>query len=297
MGYPKCPGYVPAAIEAAEAVNQVPQTVAAIEAELVAKQRADRAFQPIHPLYPIFVLGVLMWVILSLCVFILPKFRAVFEEQHSALPAPTTWLIDIAEIFYGTPLLFLLLLLFVGLTILVIVKKFRCRRPENLSFWSKAADRLKWNLPLLRRIEWNYSMARLLNIIRLALISGRTVNEAIDAAMKLDVNWCIHRRLSRWRDKVEAGQNVSQAARQCGLGQSLAWAFDTSIHDGCDTPAILENVEEFHRNSYRGRVAVARQVLWPCVVLCLALGVGFVVYALFLPMINMIYTSMGETMP
>lgn len=45
------------------------------------------------------------------------------------------------------------------------------------------------------------------------------------------------------------------------------------------------------------RLTVARQVLWPCVVLCLAVGVGFVIYAMFTPMVGMIYHSMGETLP
>ncbi len=295
MGYPKCPGYVPAAIEAAEAINQVPQTVAAIEAELVAQQRAKFAFRPIHPFYPIALIGVLLWRLLYTCEFVMPKFKAVFEEQQSALPAATSWLISSAQFLEViAPLLFLL---FVGATILVIVKKFRSRRPEDLSFLSKAADRIKWRLPLLRRFEWNYSMVRLLNILRLALISGRTVNEAIDAALKLDVNWCVHRRLRRWRDKVEGGMDVSRAAFQCGMGPSLAWAFDASIHHGCDTPAILENLEHFHRNGYQNRLTVARQVLWPCAMLCLAAGAGFVIYALFAPMIAMTQSYTGSAMP
>jgi type II secretory pathway component PulF len=295
IGYPKCPGFVPAAIEAAESVNQVPQTMAAIEMELVALRRSGHDYRPVHPLYPMAITATLLFVVSFLSIFVLPKFRYIFKEQEYNLPAATTWFMDGAGVLGEFAIL--LFLLFLLLTVLVIVRKFRSRRPEDLSFWSRAGDWFKWRLPLLKRFEWNYSMARSLNIIRLALTSGRTVNQAIDAALKLDVNWCVHQRLNRWRDNVEAGQNVSQAALQCGLGQSLAWAFDDSIHHGCDTPAILENVEAFHRNSYRSRLTVARQVLWPCAVLCLAVGVGFVVYSLFLPMFAMIYHSMGETLP
>jgi type II secretory pathway component PulF len=296
IGYPQCPGFVPAAVEAAETVNQVPQAMAALEAELAARQHVDRAYQTVHPLYPIAIITVMLCIVSFLFLGVLPKFRTVFEgENLSHMPAATSWLLASADVFgLFAPLL---LLLFVGMMILVVVKKFRSRRPENLSFLSKMADWFKWNLPLLKRFEWNYSMARSLNIIRLALASGGTVNQAIDAALKMDVNWCIHRRLRRWRDEVESGQDISRAAIHCGLGQSLAWAFDASIHHGCDTPAILENVEEFHRNSYRCRMIVARQIFWPGVVLSLAVGVGFVVYSLFLPMFGMIYNSMGETLP
>jgi type II secretory pathway component PulF len=298
--YRACPGHVVATIYAAECLNQVPQAVAALEQELLVRNREERAVQPVHPLYPIFVMLLSLITLLGLMIFVVPKFAEIYKQEGAVLPEATSFLLGCADFLIdsaGALLLVLVLILLPVVTIIVIVKKFRNRRPERLSWLSRLADWFKWRLPLLRWFEWNYSMARVTNMLRLALTSGRTVNQAIDAALMLDMNHRVWKRLLRWRDEVIGGQNVSQSARKCGLGQSLAWAFDSSLHNGLETPAILENLEEFHRSSYRCRLAVARQIIWPCVILLVGSYIGFMVYALMAPLIGMIYASAGGVMP
>ena len=80
------------------------------------------------------------------------------------------------------------------------------------------------------------------------------------------------------------------------MGRALAWAFDARVHGGADTPAILVSVEEFHRSSSVWRLAMMRQVLWPVVVVAMALLVATVVCTMFLPMIQMlVHVQQGVT--
>ena len=130
-------------------------------------------------------------------------------------------------------------------------------------------------------------MVQVVEMLRLSLNAGCPINDAIDNTIGLDVNNRFKRRLRKWHQKVERGDNISAAARKSKLGSALAWAFDEQVNQG-NTPAILETLEAFYRSNYSYCVNLARFIIWPCIILCMGILVGFVVLAIFLPSISII---------
>ena len=139
-----------------------------------------------------------------------------------------------------------------------------------------------WFLPVVHCFQRDHSLVRSLELLRISLIAGCPVNDAIRGTLDLDVNWWFRRRLRCWLTSVERGEPIAQSARQCGLGRSLAWAFDGGVNAG-NTPAILEMLESYHRSLYLYRLNLTRYILWPVGILLLGLMVGFVAYAVFSP--------------
>ncbi|HUS72721.1 MAG TPA: type II secretion system F family protein, partial [Sedimentisphaerales bacterium] len=111
-----------------------------------------------------------------------------------------------------------------------------------------------------------------------------TVDNAIANTLGLDVNNCFRKRLKKWLEKVERGDNIATAARQTGLGSPLAWAFDEQVNQG-NTLTVLETLESLYRSNYSYRANLVRFIMWPCVTLIMGAMVGFVVYAIFSPLI------------
>jgi len=56
-------------------------------------------------------------------------------------------------------------------------------------------------------------------------------------------------------------------------------------------------MEEFNRNNYNYKANPAKSILCPCMVLFLGAVVGFIVYAMFLPMVAMIEFTAGDVTP
>jgi type II secretory pathway component PulF len=135
--------------------------------------------------------------------------------------------------------------------------------------------------------EKKYSLVQVTEILRLSLNAGCTVNGAIANTLNLDVNNCFRKRLRKWLAKVEAGQNIADAAKESGLGNSLAWAFDQRANPA-NAPTVLEMLESCYRTSYSYRVNLARFIMWPCVTVTMGLVVGFVAYAFFSPLVFII---------
>jgi type II secretory pathway component PulF len=162
--------------------------------------------------------------------------------------------------------------------------KFRPRRPEKPYLLSRIGDFFKWHLPVLHWFEYNYSMVHVIELLRVSLSAGCTVNDAIANTLGLDVNNSFRRRLAEWLDRVRRGENIAAAASQSGLGTGLVWAFE----GGANTPAILETLENCYRYNYSYRVNLARFIFWPCVNIAMGVVVGLIVYSFFAPMVAII---------
>lgn len=298
-GFAKCPGNIKAMITAAEKANQLPQALASIEADMVQTAGESRRIRPVHPSYPIAVLSVMVFIVMGLMIFVMPKFSEVLQEMvEQPLPRPTQILMGISStvMFQYGWLTTIIILAAIIIGLISLRTKYRPRRPEKPYLLSRVSDFLKWHLPLVRWFEFNYSMAQAVELLRISLSTGWTVNESIAGTLSLDVNCFFRKRLAKWLRRIETGDNVSEAAKDVGLGTALAWAFDTKVNQE-NTPAILEMLENFYRTNYSYRVNLMRFITMPCVTLLMGTGVGFVLYAIFAPIVALITNLTDMVIP
>jgi type II secretory pathway component PulF len=299
-GYPKCPGHAVAMITAAERIDQLPLAFGAIEADIANKVDESRKIRPVHPFYPLIVIGITFLILMSVMKFVIPQFKSVLEEMiGGGLPLATELVINIARFIshdFGWLLWWLLVLLILVVVPLIISIRFRPRRPEKPYLLSRIGDYIKWHLPVLHWFEKNYSMVQVVELLRLSLNAGFTVDDTIENTLELDVNYCFKKRLKKWLKRVKRGDNISTAVRESKLGSALAWAFDDRVNQG-NTLSILETIESFYRSNYSYYVNLARFIMWPCLILMMGLMVGFIVYAIFLPSISVIRSLTGIVHP
>ncbi|MBN1456376.1 MAG: type II secretion system F family protein [Sedimentisphaerales bacterium] len=299
LGYPKCPPDILAMLTVAEKTNQLPQAAKTIEAELIQKGQENTKIKPFDPVYPVTVLVIAFLIMSGLMVFIVPTFAEVLmdvSEGKASLPVPTQILLNITSFIFRANVFLILFCLLVIIGGIATYVRYRPRRPEKPRLLSKIFDTCKWHLPILHWFELNYSTLRTIGVMRTFLQAGCTVNQMIANAINLDINYCFRKRLARWLEKVEHGENISDSAKKCGIGKSIAWAFDEKINRG-NTPAILEMLEDFYRSTYKYRINITGSITEPVMVLMLGAMVGFVVYAMFLPMVNMILITAGDYIP
>jgi len=297
LGYPGCPGYAIAMITAAERSGQLPLAFKAIETDMVIKADERRKIRPVHPIYPVILMTIMFLILAAVMVFVIPQFQSAMEEMISTttMPYSTRLLLSIANDYGWLIGLILVLIIFVLIPI-VLYTRFRPRRPHKPYLFSRISDFIKWHLPILHHFEKNYSMVQVVELLRLSLNAGGTVNAAIDNALELDVNNSFKKRLRRWRRRLERGDNVAAAARRSGLGSPLAYAFDEKVNPG-NTLTVLEMLENFYRSSYSYYVNLARFIMWPCLTLIMGAIVGFVVLGIFSPLVNIIRILTGTITP
>lgn len=300
-GYPKCPGYITSVVAAGERIGQVPQTIGALEQDLVAKANTSKKVRHVPLLYPPIVLLIIFIQVLLVMVFVLPKVKAALAEIDDGmqLPVATRLLMAISEYFTkgsGSWLILVLVLLLLVCGIVYIRVRSRPRRVEKPYFISSIGDFLKWHLPFVRWYEWCHAMQRVAGMLRLSLNAGCTVNEAIANALRLDINECFRREVKSWLAMVERGDDIGLSARQCGMGSAMAWAF-ADVHNHRNTLDILETLETSYRWGYSRAATLARFIIGPCETICLGVIVGFILYAIFAALVAVVYAAANSMTP
>ena len=298
MGFRACPGRVLGLIAAAERVGQLAPALECINKDM-AKRRADRASpKPMHPAYVVFVVFVALVILSLLGVFAFTMGRMVnLMARLEGVPQArlTGVVLDIvlpvARVL--APPLIAAGLVAAGVAVYAAL---RPRRPGRPRWLSVLGDHVKWSLPVVRWFERNNCLLQLIEQLRLALLAGTTVDDAIASALDLDLNVCFRRRLRRWLKAVRRGEDPSASARACGLGEPLAWAFDTQVNPG-RTPEALEFLEAFYRGNYSYKARLAYYAVWPGVTLALAALVGTVFAALILALVNVTASVAASALP
>jgi type II secretory pathway component PulF len=301
LGYPRFPGYATALVAVGERIGQVPQVFAALEQDLVAKVGLSKKIRHIPLFYPPVLLLMMFTVVLLLLTFVFPRFQGVLEDMagDTKLPAATLALMRIVRFItddFGWLLGLLLILGFpVGGAVYVRIKS-RPRQPEKPYAVSRIGDFIRWHIPFVRWYEWNRAMQRIAGMLRLSLNAGCTVNESIANTLQLDINDCFKGKLREWLDRVERGDDIGQAARQCGMGSAMAWAF-ADVNNHRNMLDIFETLESSYRWGFSRAATLARYIIGPCETLCLGLMVGFIAYAFFAALVAMIYASANSVVP
>jgi type II secretory pathway component PulF len=301
VGYPQCPAQVQAMIAVAEHANQLPQAFESLSEDMAAEAEDKRRIEPDNFIYPLVLLIILFSVTWGVMTFVIPSFVGVMTEMTdgATLPGPSRFLLRFVGAIvydYGYASVFLMITIaLVGIP-LWIRSKFRPRRPHDPYSMSQIGDWIKWHLPISHWFQRNYSLARTVEVLKLSLGAESTVDQAISNTIGLDINACFKKKLGAWLGRVERGDNISDAARKCGLGSAIAWAFDDKINKG-NTLSVLEALESFYRCNYSYRVSLARFILWPSVTLCMALIIGFVVYSIYSVPIAIIHETAKTVYP
>jgi len=304
-GYLRCPAYILSSISAGQSLDQMPKAIAAVQAEIAEKSDDTKKIKTLEPLYPMIVISAVLSLTMGLMIFIIPVFVDVIDDfgLNAKLPLPTQITVDITNWLLGRKGVNALLA--IGFPFLIIIGTKPLLRMLHILGNNQnttqnpilsLVDFIKWHIPFMRWFEMNYSLIRVTSILRIGLLSGRPVNDAIDQASKLNINACYRRRLKRWLTCVLKGENISESALKCRISHSIAWAFDDQINSG-NTPEILEMLESFYRENFSFKLNIARAVSGPLMILLLAVCVGFMAFAMFLPILQIITILTENAMP
>ena len=152
-------------------------------------------------------------------------------------------------------------------------------------------DSLRWCVPGLHRAAFSNGMATMLETIRLALRSGMDVAAAARLASELRVNGLLCERMMRFADRLESGTTAGEAARESGLGEVTSVAMAAGQRSG-DMDSALRYAADYHAALVSRLWTAWRNLSGPLCVLAGATVVGWVVLALFLPLVHLINAAM-----
>ena len=237
-----------------------------LEKQDAIKQRVKTAM-----LYPVFMVCVGFVVLSFLFTLVIPKIVKIFEDTKSALPLITIILIKVSNIFRNY-----WWLIAGAITGGVIgFRKFR-ERNETL------VDRLIIKIP--GGIIQNLYFARFTRTFGFLLAGGLPVLRALELSSKSVGNRYIENKIAAAREKVAEGAMLSSSLN--GFPPVLLQLISTGEKSG-RLVEVLNKAADSYEEEFSRKVQRALSLLEPSMILIMGLIVGFIVFAVLLPMFQL----------
>jgi type IV pilus assembly protein PilC len=231
-------------------------------------------------IYPAAVITFAMGIVTLLLIFIVPKFKDIFAGMNAQLPPVTQMLLNISTWVQGGG--WIAILGFPAFFMLVI------KLLKTSASGRYFVDNTKTHLPVLGQIVSKTAVARFSRTLGTLLSAGVPILEAINITADTSGNEVFARALKKVHDGIREGENFSEPLRQAKIVQPMVVNMIDVGEETGDLDKMLEKVADTYDEEVTTLVGGMTALLEPVMVITLGVIVGFIVVALFMPMVSLI---------
>lgn len=231
--------------------------------------------------YPVVVLIMAAGIVGFLFVKIIPKFQEIFDEllQGEPLPPLTRFIMGISESLMSRGLIFLGVIAAI-VAVLVILGRF----PGGRFF----KDRIKLNMPIFGPLIRKTAIARLTRTLGTLMDSGVPVLQALTIVRDTSGNEVVGRAVMVVHDTVKEGENIAPPLESTKIFPPMVVSMVEVGEETGDLPEMLMKIADNYDDEVDNAVAALSSILEPILIVMLAVVVGTIVIALFMPLISII---------
>ncbi len=231
--------------------------------------------------YPIIVMVVAGGIVMALTTFVVPKFEQIFltQLQGRPLPALTQAVLAISKgvSSHGG------LLVFGGLGAAAAAGW--VARREWARRWRDGAV---LRFPVLGEFVLRVAVARFARIFGTLLSAGVPILQALTLTRETTANRAVAVALAQLHGRLEAGATVAHSLEETALFPPLLPAMVEVGEATGKLPEMLESIADLYEEQVDNAVTSFTSTIEPVMIVLMALVVGTIVIALFLPMIEII---------
>jgi type IV pilus assembly protein PilC len=231
--------------------------------------------------YPIIVLLLAVMIMIVLLIFIVPKFETIFHDMlgDKPLPAITLFVMGISDFMQQH---WIILLASVGVLFVTGKVAARTRRGRSV------IDRAKLRAPLFGDLIRKTSISRFSRTLGTLVSSGVPILQALNITRETAGNTVIARAISQVHDSVKEGDSIMQPLEASGAFPPMVISMIDVGEETGQLPEMLVKIAEVYDDEVDNSVAALTSLLEPIMIVLLALIVGTIVIALFMPLISII---------
>ncbi len=231
--------------------------------------------------YPIIVLVIAIAIMGFLLVFIVPKFEAIFADmlEGKPLPALTQFVIATSNIVKDQ-----ILFIIVGAVVAFIAYKLISRTEKGIM----AIDNIKLKAPLFGDLTRKSAISRFSRTLGTLVTSGVPILQALLITRETAGNTVIADAINKVHDAVKEGESIVQPLEASGVFPPMVISMIDVGEETGQLPEMLLKVAEVYDDEVDNAVQGLTSLLEPIMIVFLAVIVGTIVIALFLPLISII---------
>ena len=237
--------------------------------------------------YPVAVLVVATAILIILMVKVVPSFKQVFEGmlEGASLPAFTRLVLGISEAIKDhLPVTAGCIAVFVVLFVLF----------KKTKFGRHAWDKFKLKVPVVGPVVSKVSIARFTRTLGTLISSGVPILQALTIVKETAGNVIIANAVHSVHESVKEGETITAPLEASGVFPPMVISMvDVGEQTGA-LPEMLLKIADNYDEEVDNAVAAMTSLLEPIMIVFLAIVVGSIVIAMFLPLIDLMNRVGGE---
>ncbi|MBA3025852.1 MAG: type II secretion system F family protein [Sulfurimonas sp.] len=211
--------------------------------------------------------------------YVVPEFKAIFEELHAELPLPTQILLTLEHLFnnYGLYVLATLFLAF-------MIFKYLVNNHYNIRFgWHKFLLKTY----LINNIIKFSTLSRFTLVFSELIRAGIPIAEALDTSISMIDSLPLKNRLLSVRVTVEKGGTLNKGLQDTELFENMIIQMVRAGEDSGTLDAMIKKVAEYYKMRFDAIIDGLSEAIEPVMLFIIASMVILLALGIFLPMWDM----------
>ena len=230
--------------------------------------------------YPVAVLVVATGILMILMIKVIPAFRTVFEGmlEGRQLPAFTRLVLGVSEVvkdhFVYTA---------IGLIVVVILFRLALLTKLGRLIW----DKFKLKVPVIGPVVSKVAISRFTRTLGTLVSSGVPILQALTIVKETAGNVIISNAVNAVHESVKEGETITAPLEASGVFPPMVISMvDVGEQTGA-LPEMLLKIADNYDDEVDNAVSAMTSLLEPIMIVFLAVIVGSIVIAMFLPLIDL----------
>jgi len=241
--------------------------------------------------YPLIVMFIAVAIMSFLMLFIVPKFREMFADMEGGeLPLISRVVFGFSDWMLARPLilpnsvwiLIASVAIYLGFAAWTRTKQGR-----------KVVDSAKLKIPIFGDIQRKSAIARFTRTLGTLVTSGVPILQALNITRDTAGNVVVAEAIDKVHDAVKEGESIVSPMTGSGIFPNLVVSMVDVGEETGQLPEMLLKIADVYDDEVDGAVTALTSILEPIMIVILALVVGAIVFALFLPLIKVIQQMQG----
>lgn len=232
-------------------------------------------------IYPLIVMFIAVGIMVFLLLFIVPRFESIFDEMlgGSELPMITQIVTGASKFVQNN-----WLVLFGGIGALIGGFKLYA----NTKGGRHNVDRLKLHMPVIGDIQRKSAIARFSRTLGTLVTSGVPILQALNITKETAGNVIISEAIGKVHDAVKEGESIVQPLEASKVFPPMVISMVDVGEETGQLPDMLLKIADVYDDEVDNAVSAMTSLLEPLMIVFLAIIVGTIVLALFMPLLDII---------
>ncbi len=229
-------------------------------------------------IYPTVVTVVAISILIGLMIFIIPNFAKIFEELNLELPTPTRMLIIFSTIL-KTQWMFIPAVPFGAFILYKILGKIKKTR--------LIIDKTKFKLPIFGAIINKSTVSRFSRTLATLISSGVPILDALTNVKDATGNAAMAQAIQNIHDSIRGGESIAKPLRASKICDEMVVNMVEVGEETGELDKMLTKVADNYDDEVDRAVEAMVSLIEPIMIVFLGGSVGFIVIAMFVPLIKL----------